>query len=153
MSITFKHVEHASPWYVAALELRDEVLRKPIGLKFPEYQVDLEVADIHVVGIEKSAQSGAEAEEEIVACLLLRRLGPTEVKMRQVAVRADRQRRGIGSGLVEACEVVARQHGFRKMVLNARATAVPFYLALDYKVVGDEFEEVGLPHFKMSKAL
>lgn len=148
MSITYKHVEHASSWYLAALELRDEVLRKPIGLEFPEYQVDLEVEDIHVVGIEKVAD-----KEEIVACLLLHRLSPTEVKMRQVAVRPDRQRRGIGSGLVEACEVVARQHGFRKMVLNARETAVPFYLALDYQVLGDPFEEVGLPHFKMSKAL
>jgi len=150
MSIVYKQVKHGSPWYHAALELRDEVLRKPIGLQFPEYQVDLETEDLHVVGLERSS---AEEKEEIVACLLLHRLGPTEVKMRQVAVRPDRQRRGIGSGLVEACEVVARQHGFRKMVLNSRATAVPFYLAQGYTVVGDEFEEVGIPHFKMWKEI
>ena len=152
MSIRYIQVGHGTKWYTEALELRDEVLRKPIGLEFPEYQVDLEVADIHVVGLEKSTENEAESEE-IVACLLLHRLGPTEVKMRQVAVRTDRQGRGIGSGLVEASEVVARQLGFRSMVLNARATAVPFYLALDYQVRGDAFEEVGLPHFKMSKAL
>jgi len=148
MSRKFRQVEHGGHWYTAALALRDDVLRRPIGLKFPEYQVDLEVEDIHIVGTQT-----VQGEEQIVACLLLHRLSPTEVKMRQVAVRPEFQRQGLGSGLVEASELIAKQHGFRKMVLNSRATAVPFYLSLDYTVEGDEFEEVGIPHFKMWKAL
>jgi predicted GNAT family N-acyltransferase len=39
------------------------------------------------------------------------------------------------------------------MVLHARETAVPFYLKLGYEVVGGQFEEVGIPHFKMEKKL
>ena len=30
--------------------------------------------------------------------------------------------------------------------------AVPFYLRLGYEIVGDQFEEVTIPHFKMKKA-
>jgi predicted GNAT family N-acyltransferase len=39
------------------------------------------------------------------------------------------------------------------MVLHARETAVPFYNALGYNSVGAQFEEVGIPHFRMEKAL
>jgi predicted GNAT family N-acyltransferase len=39
------------------------------------------------------------------------------------------------------------------MILHARATAVPFYLRLGYTVVGEPFEEVGIPHRGMEKAL
>ncbi len=40
---------------------------------------------------------------------------------------------------------------FDKITLHARKNAVPFYLALGYKIIGEEFEEVGLPHFEMEK--
>jgi predicted GNAT family N-acyltransferase len=39
------------------------------------------------------------------------------------------------------------------MVLNARDTAIPFYLHLGYELVGEPFVEVGIPHRKMRKAL
>jgi predicted GNAT family N-acyltransferase len=37
--------------------------------------------------------------------------------------------------------------------LHARANAVNFYAKYAYRIVGDEFEEVGIPHFKMIKRL
>jgi predicted N-acetyltransferase YhbS len=73
--------------------------------------------------------------------------------MRQVAVLPSAQGHGIGTALVKKAEKVARQRGFKTMVLNARLTAVPFYLRLDYKKEGQEFIEVSLPHYKMSKEL
>jgi predicted GNAT family N-acyltransferase len=48
---------------------------------------------------------------------------------------------------------LALQLGFARMVLHARETAVPFYKVLEYNIVGDRFEEVGIPHFRMEKAL
>jgi predicted GNAT family N-acyltransferase len=37
--------------------------------------------------------------------------------------------------------------------MNARKNALGFYDKLGYKVVGDEFLEVTLPHFTMEKEL
>ena len=54
---------------------------------------------------------------------------------------------------MEFSEEFARTHGFTFMVLNARETAVPFYLKLNYAIVGEPFEEVTIPHRRMMKAL
>jgi hypothetical protein len=73
--------------------------------------------------------------------------------MRQVAVATSAQGKGVGSALVQYAELVAMQNGFDSMLLHARASAVPFYLRLEYAIVGDLFEEVGIPHYKMTKQL
>ena len=39
------------------------------------------------------------------------------------------------------------------MTLHARQVAVPFYERLGYSIVGEPFEEVSIPHFKMEKGL
>jgi predicted GNAT family N-acyltransferase len=39
------------------------------------------------------------------------------------------------------------------VVLHARETAVSFYKKLGYTKEGNVFEEVGIPHWKMTKPL
>ena len=73
--------------------------------------------------------------------------------MRQVAVDAPFQQNGIGKKMVQFCESFATSRNFNKIELNARKSAVPFYLSLDYQIVGDEFLEVNIPHYKMIKSL
>ena len=73
--------------------------------------------------------------------------------MRQVAVSPRAQGQGIGRALTEFAEDLARRRGFSRMTLHARAIAVPFYEKLGYQRVGDEFEEVTIPHWSMQKAL
>jgi hypothetical protein len=85
--------------------------------------------------------------------LCLQPLGADQVKMRQVAVSPQVQGKGVGRALVTYSEVVAARIGFQDMVLHAREIAVPFYLKLGYTIVGDRFEEVNIPHFKMTKSL
>jgi predicted GNAT family N-acyltransferase len=76
-----------------------------------------------------------------------------EVKMRQVAVNAERQGEGKGRQIVEFAENWAREQGFQRIILHARESAVPFYLAMNYVVSGEPFEEVGIPHRFMSKSI
>jgi ribosomal protein S18 acetylase RimI-like enzyme len=73
--------------------------------------------------------------------------------MRQVAVDPQYRGQSLGRALVLASETLARSIGVDKLVLHAREVAVPFYLKLDYQIEGDRFVEVGVDHFKMSKAL
>ena len=76
-----------------------------------------------------------------------------EIKMRQVAVHPAYSRKGVGRALVMAAEEYASRAAFHAIVLNARETAVDFYLGLGYSRIGSCFLEVGIPHFFMKKDL
>lgn len=139
-----RRIAHGSAAWRATVRLRDAVLRRPLGLVFDPAHLAAESDSIHLAAYEGGRLAG---------CLVLTPLDAHRIRMRQVAVRPDRQGRGIGSRLVRRSEAVAAALGFRSMVLHARASAVPFYLALGYRVTGPEFVEVSLPHRPMAKAL
>ena len=75
----------------------------------------------------------------------------TAIQIAKSHVGAGSGKMGVGRQLVAASEAFARRNGYDVMELNARDTAVPFYEKLDYTVVGEQFEEVGIVHFKMMK--
>ena len=108
-----------------------------------EEEVLAEGDQVHLVGLIGGA---------VVACALMR-VDDGVPKMRQVAVEPERQGQGLGAELVRAFEREAVRRGYKEIVLNARDTAVPFYLRLGYQVVGEPFEEVTIPHRKMRKSL
>ncbi|MCC7435882.1 MAG: GNAT family N-acetyltransferase [Methanoregulaceae archaeon] len=139
-------VDHGTPEYEATVSLRYEVLRKPLGLDFTPEQLAAEVTDLHCALWEFGIP-------EPLACLVLTPLSEGEIKMRQVAVRPDHQGQGLGRILVEFSETTARARGFTRMVLNARDTAVDFYLRLGYTIEGEPFTEVTIPHRRMAKSL
>lgn len=134
-----------TPEFDALLALRYDILRKPLGLDFTVEQIAAEYDSVHLACYDDSW--------ELLGCLTLLPVDENSVKMRQVAVAANAQGRGVGRFLVAASENWARKKGFSKMILHARETAVPFYLKLGYRKVGKRFEEVGIPHFKMERGL
>lgn len=142
MAITVQEIAFNSEEYHRTVELRDEVLRRPLGLTFSPEQLAAEGSDMHLAAIENGA---------VIACAILTPLSEHRVKMRQVAVAPLHQGTGIGRRLVEYCETVARQRGFTEMFLHARATVVPFYEKSGYCTVGEEFVEVTIPHRVMMK--
>jgi predicted GNAT family N-acyltransferase len=50
-------------------------------------------------------------------------------------------------------EVLRRPLGLSQVELHARLSAVGFYRGLGYAVVGQEFQELGIPHLKMKRRL
>lgn len=140
----FRQITFGTPEYEAEVRLREEVLRKPLGLKFDPQDLLLEQDYLHF---------GLYEQENLVATLQFIQLSTTALKMRQVAVSAFRQREGLGRILVEWSEKWARERGYRKINLHARKSVVTFYEKLSYQVEGEEFLEVGIPHLLMSKNL
>jgi predicted GNAT family N-acyltransferase len=138
-------IEFATPEYDDAVRLRYEVLRKPLGLEYTPEQLAAEYDNHHLAAYANKGQ--------LLGYLNLTPSDDGVVKMRQVAVAPQAQGKGVGKKLVEASEVLARRLGYRTMVLHARETAVAFYQKLDYKTVGERFEEVTIPHFRMEKVL
>jgi len=139
-----REVEHGSLEYLATVDLRDSILRKPLGLQFSAEELGAEKDSHHL-----ACYRG----DRLVGCLVLQPLRGREVRMKQVAVVPDLQGQGIGKALVEYSEAMANRLGFRRMILHARETAVPFYERLGYARFGDRFEEVTIPHWAMEKSL
>jgi len=139
--IVFKSTDAA---YTKALQLRTDVLRTPLGLKFTAEELKKDEADVHF---------GLFQDERILACLTLTTCSDNKMKMRQVAVHPDFQSKGLGKKLATASEAYVRNIGFKTMFCHARKTAVPFYESMGYTIVGDEFLEVNIAHFVMEKAL
>ena len=140
-------VVEITPWgsvhYVQTLALRYKVLRKPLGLVFDPSIFSSEANDTHVI-----AKSG----NWVIGCMILT-AHDKDMKMRQVAVDPEFQRKGVGVQMLHLAEEEALNQGAETMVLHARDSAIPFYLSLGYSIVGEGFEEVGIPHHAMRKSL
>ncbi len=138
-------IDFGTPEYDEAVSIRYDVLRKPLGMQFNVEQLSKEWSDIHLACYADSA--------EMIGCLILTETEAKTLKMRQVAVKESWQGKGVGKQLVIASEAFAKLNNFEKIILHARETAIPFYISLNYEIVGDTFLEVGIEHKKMVKNL
>ena len=142
MKIEIKQIVFGGDEHKIEIELRYKILRQPLGMYYTQEQLDAEKDEFHFAAFEG---------EKLIGCLLMKAINSEELKMRQVAVDEDYQGKGVGKALVLYSEKFASENGFSLISLHARKTAVLFYEKLLYKIVGDEFTEVSLPHFKMVK--
>jgi predicted GNAT family N-acyltransferase len=74
-------------------------------------------------------------------------------KIGRIAVLAGLRGRGIGTQILRRLLDEARRLGIREPCLHAQVQAVPFYEKLGFARRGDEFDEAGIPHVRMSLVL
>lgn len=142
--MALRMIDHGSPEYLQMVNLRNEILRKPLGLSLDQEELKKETDDILM---------GAFEDEKLLGCCLLTRMDPQTIRLRQMAVPNNMQGKGIGKALMIFAENIARDRGFRKLTMHARKTAIGFYQKLGYAVIGEEFNEVTIPHVNMEKSL
>ena len=126
------------------VDLRSEILRKPLGLAFDPKELAKEKDDVLIAVFE---------EDKLLGCCLLTKVDNQCVRLRQMAVQNNLQGKGIGASMMNYAENVARDAGYHKIIMHARKTTVPFFEKLGYKVIGNEFVEITIPHFIMEKKL
>jgi predicted GNAT family N-acyltransferase len=143
-TIAIRQIQFGSDQYKQELDLRNKVLRIPLGLNLFDENLTKEADDVHL---------GAFDGSRLVGVLILTPLNGNGVKMRQVGVDEAWRGKNIGAKLVVFAEDFARKLGRKKMVLNARTSVVGFYEKLGYEKSGKEFVEVTIPHQKMQKKL
>ncbi|WP_291949135.1 GNAT family N-acetyltransferase [Chitinophaga sp.] len=147
--ITFRILEYGSCDYHDMVALRDEILRKPLGLTFSEEYLQQEINDVLI-----GAFYTENEKTTLVGCCIL---SPTEnqdiVQLRQMAVSSILQGKGIGRDIIIYAENIARNDGFKTLMMHARKEAAGFYEKLGYSIAGKEFTEVGIPHYEMQKNL
>lgn len=130
--------------YAASCQLRNTVLRRPLGLDLFAEDLSQECHHRHF---------GALFEERLIGCLVIVPRSDTVVTLRQMCVDEDFQGQRIGQRLVQYVEKVLRDHKVDLIELSARVPAIPFYEKLGYTSFGDEFLSVGITHQKMAKKL
>jgi predicted GNAT family N-acyltransferase len=142
LTLTFAEFAHGSPPYEAACVLRNDVLRRPLGLVLSTHDV---------VAEEKQWHFGLFQAEELLACVIAHPVDGTTVKLRQMAVKTCHQGRGLGRILIGRVEDVVWSRGVGHIWLNARCEVTAFYDKLGYRQNGPVFSEVGIPHVRMDK--
>lgn len=137
-------IDHGSKEYKKMVDLRKLILRKPLGLDFTSEELEKEKKDILI---------GCFDDDKIEGCCMLTDEGNGITRLRQMAVLAGLQGKGMGRVLMQFAENIARDRGFRKLTMHARQSAVGFYEKLGYRKVGSQFLEVTIPHYLMEKDL
>lgn len=142
--MALKIIDHGTLEYEQMIRLRDDILRKPLGLNFSQEELEKEKQNLHIAAYE---------DERMLGCCMLVEEEPETVRLRQMAVLNDLQGKGIGKALMQFAENLARDRGYKKITMHARKNAVGFYEKMGYKRIGKEFEEITIPHYVMEKEL
>lgn len=144
IDMALKIIDHGSPEYKQMVDLRFQILRKPLGLTFQEEELEREKNDILI---------GCFDEDKLEGCCMLKQEGEDTVRLRQMAVISGLQGKGLGKALMIFAENIARDRGYKRLTMHARKSAQGFYEKLGYEVCSDEFTEVTIPHYVMEKML
>ena len=79
--------------------------------------------------------------------------GSGTARIGRMAVDPTLRSSGVGRQVVQALEQAARLRGDTRVVLGAQRSAEGFYARLGYAPYGEPYEEVGIPHVGMARAL
>lgn len=80
------------------------------------------------------------------------RLAP-DGRIGRMAVARDWRGRGVGTALLVALLDLARGRGFDTVTAHAQRDAMPFYVRHGFTSMGGEFEEAGIVHIPMRRAV
>lgn len=142
--MALRMIDHGTKEYRQMVHLRNEMLRKPLGLSFTAEELEREKEDILM---------GAFEDDRMLGCCLMTRINGTTLRLRQMAVPNNLQGKGVGRALMIFAENIARDLGYKRLCMHARSTAVGFYQKQGYHITGDAFMELTIPHYIMEKNL
>ncbi|MBI5856406.1 MAG: GNAT family N-acetyltransferase [Sphingobacteriales bacterium] len=142
--MALKIIDHGSNEYWQMVKLRDDILRRPLGLGFTQQELEKEKDNMLI---------GAFEDDQMLGCCMLVEKNPEVVRLRQMAVLNDLQGKGIGRALMNFAENLARDRGYKILSMHARKNVAGFYEKMGYKIASDEFTEITIPHYVMEKQL
>lgn len=126
-------------------DLRWRVLRAPWTHERAAATDEYEQQSIHL---------GAWDGDRLVGTGRLHFLSEDVAQVRSMAVESGLERQGIGSLILKGLETRARQRGVKRIVLNAREAAIPFYRTNQYQLGSQSFTLFNvIDHWQMHKDL
>ena len=144
VNMEIRIIEYGSAEYEAMIKLRVTALLEPIGVPASYIDRKKEKDDFFI---------GAFDGDEMIGCCILTRKDEEVLQLRQMAVRPHLQGKKIGAEIIRFAEFVAKQNHFNILMMHARDPVIGFYEKCGYRIVGEQFFEVGIGHHKMQKEL
>src|SRR5919202_640016 len=108
--MALKIIDHGSREYQQMLKLRDDILRRPLGLSFSPEELEKEKDNLLIAAYE---------DDQMLGCCMLVEEVPETVRLRQMAVLNDLQGKGIGRALMNFAENLARDRGYKRITMHA----------------------------------
>ena len=140
--MALKIIEFGTIEYEEMVKMRDQILRKPLGLGFSSEELENEKENIFI---------GAFEDDEMLGCCMIVKLDNKRARLRQLAVQDTLQGKGIGRAIIQFAENIASDFGYKVMTLHARKNTVPFFEKMGYIPTSNEFIEITIPHIEMEK--
>jgi predicted GNAT family N-acyltransferase len=129
----------------AAQEVRTAVFVQEQGIAPEDEWDEHDVTSLHAVLFDVNGQALGNAR--------LLQPAANVAKVGRMAVLSDVRGRGYGARLLQALLLEARRRGNKEVRLSAQRTAEGFYDSHGFKVTGEPFVEVGIPHVEMGLRL
>lgn len=137
-------IAFASPEYKRCLEIRDAVLRVPLGLSLGPADTGGEAEQLHFM---------ATLAGRPCATCCLRPEEDGRFQLRQMAVNPECRGKGVGAALLHKVEAYAAGSGGRLIWMEARAEVMDFYRKSGYLAEGKPYMKMDIPHVRMIKEL
>ena len=142
--MAIKQIYFGSKEYEQMLHLRNEILRKPLGIHFTPEQLAKENEAILIAAFD---------EDELIGYCVMTPQNEHTIKLGQMAVLKNLQGKGIGESIIMFAENLVRDKGYKTIIMDARDTAIGFYEKFGYTVIGDGYIKVNTPHHLMEKKI
>lgn len=142
--MALKIIDYGTHEYRQMVKLRDDLLRKPLGLTFTKEELESEKDNMLIAAFE---------DDDILGCCMLVEKDAETTRLRQMAVLNNLQGKGVGSAILQFAENLARDRGYKKIIMHARKNTAEFFEKCGYKISGTEFVELTIPHYQMIKEL
>jgi len=142
--ISYRQISTRDREYVLEKELRNRVLRLPLGLHLSEQDTRDEEEQLHLVAMDD--------RDRVIGCVVVAFSGDV-AKARQLAIDDDHRGQGIGAELMKRMEQAVRARNIRSVTLHGRVTVRGFFERLGYAARSGVFTEVTIPHIEMEKDL
>lgn len=144
MEIEIRHFGVEDQGYQDCLNIRYEILRKPLEMVIKPEEKESDKQATHIL---------AKVDGRPVGTVSLLDESFPQMRLRQMAVVDNVQGLGIGAKLVRHLEKVAKEHGANEIILDARFNAIPFYEKLGYECCSEIYDKIGLKHRDMKKLI
>src|SRR5690606_34087122 len=129
----FVEIQFGTNLYAQELALREQFLRRPLGMALTSVDVKDENAQQHYGVLQKDI---------LIACAVIRMEDAQYARLRQMVVPPDFRQAGVGSRMIANIEEALARKGVKRIKLHARLAAVPFYEKSGYQPEGEPFTEI-----------
>ena len=139
-----KEIKYKSEDYEKLLFFRFQNLRKPLNLKWSKEDLQSEDKQNHFAVMH---------DLEIIGSFCLKKIDIQTIKLRQMAIKKEYQKKGYGSKVIRFTESFARHNNYKIIILTARLSALEFYEKNSFNTSGKIFNDVTVDSIKMFKFL